>query len=274
MKFQTRTNEVIFISEIRPQQSYMFDQDMKTGLSIIWNRGKTAKFRIDNNQLSIKKNCIIFLTEYHKVEDFQFEKMNVLQFNRPFYCVEEHDDEIGCKGLLFFGAADLPKIEIPNNKEKQFKALWEVLLIEIDEKDSHKAEMLRILLKRLLILCLRIYKKEHHDFPYDDVNVGLIREYNYLVEKHYKSLTKVSDYARLLRKSPKTLSNIFKKYIDKRPLQVINDRRMLEAKRLLKYTNKSIQEIADEINFMDIQAFSHFFRSREGQSPSLYRNKL
>ena len=48
MKFQGQINETIFVSEILPERSYMFNQDLKTGLSVVWNAGKTAHFIIDN----------------------------------------------------------------------------------------------------------------------------------------------------------------------------------------------------------------------------------
>lgn len=274
MKFQGQINETIFVSEILPERSYMFNQDLKTGLSIVWNTGISARFMIDNEEISIAKNEIIFLTEYHRLENFQFERMNVIQFNRTFQCAEENDSEVGCKGLLFFGAAHIPKILIPKERIKQFHLLWEIFMMEMEESDALKLEMLQGLLKRFLILCLRIYKNDHDLLPADNVSVGLIREYNYLVEKHYKSLTKVSDYANLLHKSSKTLSNIFGKYMDKTPLQTINDRRLLEAKRLLKYSDRTVQEIADEINFPDVQSFSQFFKSKTMQSPSQFRSSL
>ena len=142
------------------------------------------------------------------------------------------------------------------------------------EHDPLKIEMLRSVLKRFLILCLRIYKKQNKDIPTDDVNGGLIREFNYLVEKNYKALTKVADYAELLNKSPKTLSNLFNKFTDTTPLQIINDRRLLEARRLLKYTDLHIQEIADELNFADAQGFSNFFKKKEKRSPSQFREEV
>ena len=270
MKFQTKIDETIFISEIIPERSYMFDHDLKTGLSIIWNTGSKAQFMIDKEQITIDKNCIIFLTEYYNIDEFQFEKMNVIQFNRQFYCIE-NDHDLGCRGLLFFGGAEIPKISLPKSRLKQFELLWEVMLMEIDEMDDFKLEMLKSLLQRFLILCTRVYKKQNHNLPTDNVNVGLIREYNYLVEKNFKTYSTVADYAKMLHKSPKTLSNIFKKYIDKTPLQIINGRRLLEAKRLLKYTDGTIQEISDALNFKDIQSFSHFFNSKTGTPPSKFR---
>lgn len=79
------------------------------------------------------------------------------------------------------------------------------------------------------------------------------------------------DYANLLNKSPKTLSNLFKKYGNKSPLQIIQDKKVLEARRLLYYTDKSVKEIAYEIGFEDIQTFSRFFKKIEGVSPSNFK---
>lgn len=270
-KFEGELSETLFVSEILPERSYMFNQDLKTGLSVIWNTGDTAEFMVDNETVFIKKDEVIFLTAHHALGAFQFEMMNVLQFNQPFHCVEEQDSEVGCKGLLFFGTSQIPKIAIPKEKKKQFTLLWEIFQMEMEESDELKLEMLKNLLKRFLILCLRVYKNEHELVPTDVESIGIIKEYNYLVHQHYKTLSKVSDYADLLHKSPKTLSNIFGKYVDKTPLQIINERRLLEAKRLLKYSDKSVQEIAYEINFADIQTFSKFFKSRVGQSPTAFR---
>ena len=273
MRFQTKIDETLFLSEIVSERKYMFDADLKMGLSVIWNTGKKAEFMIDNELMTINKNCIIFLSEFYNIDNFNFERMNVIQFNRQFYCIEDND-ELGCRGLLFFGESHVPKIVIPKNRIKQFELLWEVFLIEMDERDDFKLEMLKSLLQRFLILCVRTYKKQNHNLPTDNINVGMIREYNYLVEKNFRTYSKVSDYAKLLFKSPKTLSNIFKKYIDKTPLQIINDRRLLEAKRMLKYTDSNIQEISDELNFKDVQSFSHFFNTRVGKSPTRFRSSL
>ena len=275
MKFQSDINEVLFISEITPQDKEMFNRDLKTGLSIIWNVAEMAFLKVDGEEIRIGKNCAIFLTEFHVLEDVNFEQLNVIQFNRSFYCVEKHDSEVGCRGILFFGASDVPKIEIDGERLKQLQLIWKVFMMEMEEEsDNLKLEMLQIMLKRFLITCVRIYKKNSLGIPASSSSVGLIREFNYLVEKHFKTYTKVADYAKLLHKSPKTLANTFHKHINKTPLKIINERRILEAKRMLKHSDKSVQEIAYDLNFIDVQSFSHFFRSRVGQAPSLFRIEI
>ena len=103
------------------------------------------------------------------------------------------------------------------------------------------------------------------------IEFDIVREFNYLVEKHFKEKHSVAEYASLLNKSPKTLSNLFGKMHDRSPLKVIQDRLMLEARRLLRYTEKPISEIGYEIGFNDIQSFSRFFKKNEGRSPSEFR---
>lgn len=273
MRYTGTNNQVLFVGTIVPERAYMFKEELKTGLSIIWNAKETAFFVIDNQKITLGKNCVLFLTEFHKVREYQFEKLNIIQFNRDFYCIEQHDNDLGCKGLLFFGASSIPKIIIPKNAQHYFTMLWQIMLMEMEESDDYKMDMLGALLKRFLIMSARVYRQKNFNVIQDDAGIAIIREYNYLVEQYFKKYTKVSDYAKLLFKSPKTISNIFKKYIDKSPLQIINERRLIEAKRQLLYTDTPVNLIADELGFSDVQAFSNFFKKSTRQSPLKYRSK-
>ena len=272
MYYTSPLQEIVFAAPIVPERMHMFDQDLKTGLSIIWNTGKQASFTIDGVVYKVKKNAIFFLTGLQHIDNYSFESLNVIQFNKAFYCVENHDSEVGCRGLLFFGSSETPLLYVDKKEQEKFNLLWKIILMEIEEEeDPLKVDMLRVLLKRFLILCVRIYRKQNFQQIKDSKSIGIIKEYNYLVEKHYKEYASVSDYARMLFKSPKTLSNIFKKHIDKSPLQIINERRLLEAKRLIRYTDLSVQEISDELLFNDVQAFSHFFKKHTKETPTKFR---
>lgn len=74
-------------------------------------------------------------------------------------------------------------------------------------------------------------------------------------------------------KSPKTLSNNFAKF-EKSPLQIIHDRIILEAKRLLIYTEKTAKEIAYEIGFEDASHLSRMFKKHTSFSPSEFKKRL
>ena len=129
-----------------------------------------------------------------------------------------------------------------------------------------------MMLKRYLILCTRLYKEQYQYSSIKKEN-DIIREFNFLVEQFFSTKHTVAEYAELLFKSPKTISNTFSKIGSKTPLSYIQDRKMLEARRLLYYTDIQIQEIGYKIGHNDIQAFSRFFKNQEGISPSKYREK-
>lgn len=275
MRYLANNEETILAASVTTIEQYKQLNKIENGLLILWNVGTSCTLVLDGRKVEMENNCITFVTEFHKIEALEFERLNIIQFNRPFYCIEEHDHETGCKGILWYSTTSIPKFVIPEEKQKQFDTLWDTLQFEIEEEenDNLKLDMLRIIVKRLIILSLRIYKKESKDIPTSDSGVALVREFNYLVEVNFKELTKVQDYAKLLYKSPKTISNTFKKFTDKTPLRLINERRIREAKFQLKNTDYTIQEISDTLNFNDVQAFSNFFKKFEKMPPTLYRSK-
>ena len=101
----------------------------------------------------------------------------------------------------------------------------------------------------------------------------LVRKYHVLVENHFKEKHQVSEYAQLLFKSPKTLSNLFKKTGSASPLSIINDRILLEAKRLLLFSEKNVDEIGYELGYKEAAHFSKFFKSHIGLPPARFKEK-
>lgn len=181
---------------------------------------------------------------------------------------------MGCKGALFFGASSVPVLNPNSGEIEVLEAVWKMAVLEIGSKDNLQLEMLQMMLKRLLILCTRIYKKQNHIDTFEPAKADLIRSFNFLVESHFRTKHTVGDYADLLNKSPKTIANIFSKISTKTPLQFIHERIMLEARRLIVYTDKPIAEVGYELGFADIQTFSRFFKNNQGDSPTDFKEKM
>lgn len=270
MKFLGSIEEYLQLETIDHTTCDILKDPIESSLTVLWFEEDTNQLIIDGKQCFFNTHEIVFLTEFHKVAPIRIGRIRFLRFNRPFYCILDHDTEVGCKGLLFFGASQLPIIKIPKDAIDKFETLWKMFVIEMDSNDSLQIEMLQMMLKRYLILCARVYKTQEK-YPSEKVNSDIVREFSFLVELHFKTKHTVTEYAELLFKSPKTLSNIFSKIGFKTPLQYIQERKMLEAKRLLHYSSSSIKEIAFEIGFDDIQAFSRFFKKHEGISPSEFK---
>lgn len=272
MEFIGKAGEFINLEELHSQNAHHLSTNEDGALTVIWFLDNGSRLIIDGVSTEFEKDQIVFLTEFHQVKVEHLGKIRMVKFNRPFYCILDHDVEVGCKGILFFGASQLPVLKIPLNENERFQILWKMFLIEMDSTDGLKIEMLQMMLKRYLIMCTRIFKNQSN-YPSENLESDLVREFNFLVEKHFRTKHTVAAYADLLNKSPKTISNLFSQISKKSPLQLIQERRALEAKRLLRYSEKQIQEVAYEIGFEDVQSFSRFFKNQEGISPSGYRNR-
>jgi AraC-like DNA-binding protein len=272
MKYIGTNQEIFQLENIVEQNCEILKQSGKSELSLLWFTSDNNILLIDAKKHTFNNNDIIFITEFHKIEIIKVKRLQLLRFNRPFYCVLDHDSEVGCKGVLYYGASTLPQIKINDKETEIFEAIWKILYMELETKDNLQLEMLQTILKRILILSTRLYKKQLN-FQAINLNDGdIIREFNFLVEMHFREKHSVVDYAELLHKSPKTLSNLFKKLGNKTPLQFIQDRLLLESHRLLRHTQKNISEIAYELGFNDVQSYSRFFKNKEGISPLEYRN--
>ena len=274
MRFSGKTDEFLLLKEITAENCGLVKEAIKSSLSILWTLEEGTELLIDGVAYSLKPNQLIFLTEFHKVEIIKIRGLRLIRFNRPFYCILDHDSEVSCKGLLFFGASNVPIIQIPSDELEKFEIVWKMFTIEMQSKDTLQIEMLQMMLKRFIILCTRLSKEQNQQDQLEHSSLNLIRQFNFLVENHFSTKHTVSEYAQLMNKSPKTLSNFFAKNHDKTPLQIIQGRILLEARRKLAHTDLPIKEIAYAVGFDSIQSFSRFFKKKEGQSPIDFRKEI
>jgi len=250
---------------------YKRDHDNKY-FTIAWNKGKQQPVSIDGTDHPFKPQTLLPIMFN---QAFQFERPKDIiawQFNREFYCIMDHDVEVSCVGFVF----GLHNHFITLDKEEQQKLdlLLSMCVAEMNTADLIQHEMLLVLLKRLIVNVTRLARKESFSEPVADDKYNLMRKFNLLVEAHFRSQHAVSYYAERLNKSPKTLSNLFALYSDKSPSQIIQERILIEAKRLLSYTGKSAKEIAYELGFEDAAYFSAYFKKHLDQSPLEFRNDI
>jgi hypothetical protein len=174
---------------------------------IIWHRSSAIQLNVDGERVPLKQDQIICLTPLQNPDLSNLTgDYFLLMFNREFYCIHENDQEVFCEGLLFWGSSELPVITLDEQERPKFETLFQVFMDEMETKDGIQGEMLRMLLKRLIIKGTRIARKQLFHNGIGSRQTELIRRFNILVEQHFREYHQVSDYAQMLYKSPKTLS--------------------------------------------------------------------
>ena len=241
-------------------------------LTIAWNRGPDQVITIDNVNYDFPANTIHCLMVS---ESFHFERaadIAAWQFSRDFYCIVDHDKEVSCVGFIFYGPPLKMFINLTDADQKKVDMILQMLQDEFDTPDQIQGEMMQVLLKRLIIIVTRLAKDQYvNEKELPGEKLDIVRKYNFLVETHFRTQHQVKFYADQLFKSPKTLSNLFALYNHKTPLLIIQERVIMEAKRMMAYTDKSAKEIAYELGFEDAGTFGKFFKRHTGVSASDFR---
>ncbi|MBE4950248.1 helix-turn-helix domain-containing protein [Chryseobacterium culicis] len=229
---------------------------------------------VDFKYYKITKPSLFFLTNQH----FDIKKAKddaiLLFYNRDFYCIQIHDKEVACDGLLFHNVFEIPFVELDDSETILIKQLFQNIKDELEWKDSSAEEMIRTYVKQIIIRATRKWKKQnidHETLKIPGSELDVFRDFSRHLEIHFRKKHNVSEYAELLHMAPKTLTHKFKNLKLDSPNQLIINRILLEAKRLLFYTDKPVKEIAYDLGYEDPAYFNRLFTHKTGSTPSNFK---
>jgi len=238
----------------------------------------SAKFEINLVQYGCSGCTILFLTPYQQFRwlDSNETELKMIQFHGDYYCIEYHKNMISCNGILFNNIYEKPFLKI--NKSYYYEIVNTIEKMDNEIQNETVSPFTDSIVKSYLQLILSISSKEKSKYlvslkPNELPNKDLVY-FQDLVEKHYKTERSMAFYASEFSLSTDAFSKKIKKQFSKSPSQLVNERVILEAKKLLHLTYKSIKEIAQELNFEDEFYFSRYFKKNVGISPSSYRKNV
>lgn len=147
-------------------------------------------------------------------------------------------------------------------------ALIEHIKLELSGEKKHYTDLVRLYLRALLFKSMQIDNFVANAPP------TLHSRFSNLLEKHFYMWHRVSQYASALSTTEKHLTEVLKEKTGMTTQALINQRLVLEAKRLLKYSELSIKEISFRIGFDDPSHFTKFFKGHSGKTPSDFRRPV
>jgi AraC family transcriptional activator of pobA len=176
----------------------------------------------------------------------------------------------------FFGGISEESIcHVPAAVQGKVTRLFEELLEEAGSTNGldGDVDMLRLLLMQLFILVERSCKSNGKKIIPQQKQV-LLRNFRRLIDQHYLSIKLPKEYADLLYVTPNHLNALCQDLLGKTAGELIRDRIILEAKRLLTNADMTITEIAYNLNFQDNSYFNRFFKKNVGVTPDEFRKQL
>lgn len=194
----------------------------------------------------------------------------VMFFKKEYFLIDFNHDKL-VKLPFFKSSYSVPCLKLENHEQVTLSNMFSNINNEYQNHLFNYHEMIRLYLNVLFLELSRIYsKKDEHSIIYSYELIQLNR-FETLVNKYFKEHKSLVFYADKMNISLKQLSYLCKKVIDKTPSEILLDRIILEAKRLVIHTDISISSIADELNYNDSSYFIRFFKKVCNVTPEQYR---
>jgi len=217
---------------------------------------------------------VLFLTPFQLLNiQLQSNSMvKVLQFHADFYCIEYHKKEVACNGVLFNNIFERPLIDTTSQFYEEINTLFELVEKIQHSIVSYNLSIMKAYLQLILALCNREMLVQRQ--LYNHTSSITLSDLRNLINANFIEQRSVQFYADHYSMNMNSFSKRVKQEYGKSPLVLIQERMILEAKKLLHLTYKSIKEVAVVLGFEDVFYFSRFFKKHVGVSPKKFRQEV
>jgi AraC-like DNA-binding protein len=162
-------------------------------------------------------------------------------------------------------------MDMEEESMQELMAYTDILQKEFDGDRTKRDAIIRNVLNAFIISCARLTGSNDTIMHMDSAQNKLVRQFKHHVDSNFREKTMVAEYAEMLFVTPGHLNDVIKTIVGKTAKQIIDEKRLTEAKRLLFWGSNSIKEIAWELNFDDDAYFNRFFKKHTGHTPFLFQ---
>jgi AraC family transcriptional regulator, transcriptional activator of pobA len=182
------------------------------------------------------------------------------------------DDWLSSSRRWLFSGQSCTALSVPEEDAARFDALLDLLRVENERPAGpESAELRRHLLAAVLLWAQRWREGELEEGGASRTDLQLYQQFDELLERDFAANHDAAHYADELGVTTGTLSRLLTKLTGRSTKQVILDRVILEAVRLLRFSDLQVKEIADRLGFSDQFAFSKAFKRQRGEAPADFR---
>ena len=246
--------------------------------SLIWVKEGIGKLKTNFSEYNFEKNSLFSFAPY---QPFMLSSTSVkgvaIYFHSDFFCIHKHQTEVTCNGVLFNNIYQKPFFRVDEKLEDMLDNVIGQIKTEIQRPGLAQYELLISFMKIFLISASRAKAQQQPEsIPLSTTRKEpfILQNLKEAIEKDFRSKHTPQDYAILLNISSNALARIAKTHFNKTLTNLITERIIIEAKRELYLTNKSVKEVAYELGYDDEYYFSRFFKKNVNISPQAYRETV
>lgn len=233
-------------------------------------RGELTMY-LDFEKFQVKAPAVILISpdQVHLHDSKSDYEIISISFNKD-YLVNEVENMLMCWECMFGAGA----IHLEKDQLDELFIYARLMFEEFRGNRIQKDIVIRNLLATFIICCMRLLRKTAATPKLDTAQNNMVRAFRELVDKNYHEKTQVAHYAEMLYVTPGHLNDTIKSLTGRTAKQLIDAKRITEAKRLLYWGRHSVKEIAWQLNFEDDAYFNRYFKKHTGHTPALYQKSI
>ncbi len=247
----------------------------RTFYEIFWINEGSGSHHIDFEAWEITKNSLHFITP-RQVTFWDVERQvsgYALLFTPDFFATNLLEQVTLQSFDFFHHSTRKPIIEITGTVVNRFNTLCEEMVSEYTSEHYGRFTLLQCQLTTLLIHIQRHYT-HMNPITHKSSSDKFIDDFRQLIEEHFQEVKNIQDYARMLNVTAGHLRDVTRDKLGVTPSYLLNQRIILEIKRLLTHSETTIAEIAQQLQYDDPSYFSRFFKREAGISPTAFRQHI
>lgn len=245
--------------------------------TVIWSFTATGRHIIDFKEYPIKPHQIFFVnpSQVHQIISDPNPTGYVILFTPEFLEKNSIRPDFISNLKLFQSRDESAALPISLKMREKLKLFADQMLAAFNSNDALSMDIAGAYLKLFLIEC-NGHCSLSRNTNTQSIEVGktLVKSFKEIVEKKYTQWHQVKDYADALNVTPNYLNEVIKTAINVSAKEFIQNRIVVEAKRMILFTGKSSKEIGYEMGFEDPSHFSKFFKNQSGQTLHEFKRSL
>ena len=243
---------------------------------ILWiEKGEGTHF-VDFNPIPLEDSILIFIPSnsvniYDKVGLYEGK---AIVFTDSFFCKNKKDIQFLHSSLLYNDLFHIAKMKLSLGAS-DLRGLFNAMETEfLREPDDSQFPILHNMLHIFLLQAEREMRKQGFEGLKPSGNLDDLMLFRSLLEQNFRKERSVNKYASELNLSDKQLHRACISVLDKTPKQIVDERVILEAKRLLVHSKQAIKEVAYELGYDEPTNFIKYFRKHTNSTPSEFRDRF
>jgi AraC family transcriptional regulator, transcriptional activator of pobA len=244
---------------------------------IIWIKTGQGKNTIDEYEIDVTPNTFYIISQgqVHNFPEGHNMEGLVICFANDFLPGIDFSRQPAFYSSLLSATTPVNEISLREEETAEYETLLKQLLMEQNKPFAlyGKKSALQYLLMLLLIKLERKGRELTLTNPNENSDKKLYFRFLHLLEEQYNNQHDIIYYAGQLATIPRRLTDVVRQFSGKSAKQLIVERILVEAKRLLNYTDSNIKDITYHLGYDDPGYFCRIFKNQTGLTPNEYKSK-